>query len=1371
MKKKIWGLLIILSLVFILNGTVNFEAEETENSDIPLSIKNRANSGLQELPEKRDIKEKLRSAPDRRDVIKRPRSAPDRILVKYRKQADVSIQESIKVLIEATHGIQEIKNFSFIDVYLYKTYWDKEKTLAELNKNPNIEYAEPDYIRQLDSTVPNETSFSSLWGLHNEGQTGGTTDADIDAPEAWDLVTGSSDVIVAVVDSGVDYNHEDLNANMWINTGEIPGNGEDDDENGYVDDYYGINTVDDTGSPMDDYDHGTHCSGIIAAVGNNDIGVVGVSWAAKIMALKFLDDQGSGYISDEIKCIEYAIDKGANIINASFGGYDFSSAENNAIDASKDAGILFIAAAGNDGKNNDEDPHYPSSHDIDNIIAVAATDDNDDLASFSNYGPYSVDVAAPGVSIYSTVPNDSYEYKQGTSMATPYVAGLAALIKSYDSSLTWQQIRNRILSGADQKVSLEGKILTGARINAFNTVNSVGITSYSLDIQSSPSTGALIEVSPSDINSDGDGNTDFTRFYAPYSIVSLTAPSTHNDRNFGYWILEGTQYSEWPQITVKMDFNHTAVAVYPLWTLTVESTPDTGVYIGISPDDKNGLGDGNTSFTREYNHGTTVTLDAPEEYSGKKFVRWFKDGESFDDTSTTSIDMKGDYSLTAYYSDKLEWRYWVDTQLWPLSPAISSDGTVYFCGGAWGAGQLYALNPDGTLKWELNIVGSIDTSPAIGSNGTIYYCGWDELYAINPDKTLKWTYFGGSSTKSALAIGSDGTIYYTDQYKIEAVYPDGTYKWAWAYAAGLTRSPPVIGSDGTIYYGSDDTLFALNPDGTKKWEYTAFGTIKLSPAIGSDGAVYFTDWLSLFALNPDGTLKWESNVASEINSSPTIGTDGTIYTGGWNSLFALYPDGTLKWEFTLGDSVESSPALGSDGVIYFGSKDFKFYALYPDGTLKWEFITGDSIKTSPAISSDGTVYFVSEDGILYALGSDSLGLADSSWPKFRQNNGNTGRATSTVDNSPSVYITSPSDAEVVSGIVIVQASASDDNEVSKTEFYINDELKSTDTVSPYSYSWDTTSYFNGTYKIEAVAYDDINQTNSDEIFVDIYNYPAILGYVRTSGGSGIEDVVMGGLPGSPSTDSDGYYSGTVDFGWSGTVTPAKTGYSFSPSSRAYTNMNLIQKDQDYTGSIMLTITAGTGGTTDPTPGSYSYDYGTQVSVTALPSTGYQFSGWSGDASGTTNPVTITMDSGKSITASFSTTDDGGEGEVSSTTSSEKGGLCFIATASYGSPLHPHVKTLRDFRDRYLMSNRPGRIFVNLYYKYSPFIANIIEKHKVLKVVVRIHLVPLVAFSYSLVNFGPIITSSALFLLFFIPQFVLSLRGSKSRGNLAFHVEA
>jgi len=1146
MKKKILCLPIILSFVFVLNGTLNSQ--------------------------------------------EKPQSVPDRILVKYKKQADLWIQKSIKAAIESTYGIQEIREFSFIDVYLYKIRWGKEKTLKDLNKNPNIEYAEPDYIRYIDSVVPNDLHFSKLWGLHNDGQTGGTADADIDAPEAWDLTTGSSDVIVAVIDSGVDYNHEDLNANMWTNPGEIPDNGEDDDGNGYVDDYYGINALDDNGNPMDDKGHGTHCAGIIAAVGDNDIGVVGVCWTAKIMSLKFLDAEGEGSISDEIKCIEYAIDKGAHIINASLGGPDFSYFEKNAIDASKEAGILFVTAAGNDGSNNDEEPFYPASSDCDNIIAVAATNHNDNLASFSNYGAYSVDVAGPGVSIYSTLPNNFYDYKSGTSMAAPYVAGLAALIHSYYStpapelsisSINWQQVKNRILSWADQIDSLEGKILTGGRINAFNSINSGDVKSYSLDIQASPFTGVYVEVSPDDLDGEGDGYTNFSRLYDPYSTVTLIAPATYSERYFGYWTVEGSKYSEEREILIKMDFNHTVAAVYPLWTLTVESIPDTNVYIEISPDDANGQGSGYTNFTREYAYGTEVTLTAPAEYSGKKFIRWFTNGTTFDDNLTTSIDIDSDYSMTAYYSDKLKWKY-----------------------------------------------------------------------------------------------------------DVEEIY---------------THSSPAIGSDGTIYFGGWDKLYALNPNGTKKWEF-------------------ITD--------------------SDIESSPSIGLDGTIYFGCWDKLYALNPNGTKKWEFITGDDIESSPAIGSDGTIYFGSWDQNFYALNPDGTKKWEFITGSGIESSPAIGSDGTIYFASGDDYFYALKSDSQGLANSSWPKFHHDNKNTGRAASAPDNPPSVSIISPSDGDTVSGTVMVQASAYDEREISKVEFYIDDVLKSTETISPYSYSWDTKQYSNGSYKIKVIAFDNVSQSHYDEISVDVYNYPAISGYVRTSGGSGIGDVVMSGLPDNPETGDDGYYSGTVDFGWSGTVTPTKTGYFFSPSNKIYTNVNSDQLNQDYTASLIqctLTIAAGTGGTTDPVPGSSPYDYGTQVSVTALPNDGYEFSRWIDDVpSGheNDNPVTITMDTDKSITANFSSTQTqdtgGGDGGA-------KKSRCFIATAAYGSPLHPHLDILRDFRDKYLMPSKLGSKLVDLYYKYSPFVANFIADHKLLKVFVRINLLPLVVFSYSLLHLGPIIT--------------------------------
>jgi subtilisin family serine protease len=283
---------------------------------------------------------------------------------------------------------------------------DIEEALELYLEDPDVEHAEPNYFVHVDQTTPGDPGFDQLWGLHNTGQpvngTSGSIDADIDAPEAWDVTTGSSDVVVAVIDSGVDINHPDLQPNIWTNPGETPGNGIDDDGNGYVDDVNGWDFFLDENSPLDDHGHGTHVAGTVAAAGNNGIGVTGVSWTAKIMALRFIDPWGNGTTDDAISAIEYASVMGADIINNSWGGSGYNKALKEAIGAS---GALVVCAAGNYGTNNDKiNPHYPSSYESANIIAVAASDQNDNRASFSNYGPFSVDVAAPGTNIYSAAP-------------------------------------------------------------------------------------------------------------------------------------------------------------------------------------------------------------------------------------------------------------------------------------------------------------------------------------------------------------------------------------------------------------------------------------------------------------------------------------------------------------------------------------------------------------------------------------------------------------------------------------------------------------------------------------------------------------------------------------------------------------------------------------------------------------------------------------------------------------------------------------------------------------------------------------------------------------------------------------------------------
>ncbi len=349
-------------------------------------------------------------------------------------------------------------------------------------QNPNVIAASLNYRLYADAVIPNDPSFPDLWGLNNSGQTGGTAGADISAPEAWSTTTGSSGVVVADIDSGVAYDHVDLAANMWHNPGEIAGDGIDNDHNGYIDDVYGIDAVNGDSDPYDDNGHGTHTSGTAAAVGNNGIGISGVAWQAGIMALKFLGADGSGYESDAITCIDYVVNEklnhGVNVvaINASWGGGDYDGLMRDAINAAGASGIVFCAAAGNGGldeigDDNDATPFYPSSYDCANIIAVAATDDNDVLAGFSDYGATSVDLAAPGVDILSTLPGNAYDWWSGTSMATPHVTGAVALCAAQFPSETMAQRVQRILGHVDPLTSLSGMMTTGGRLDLAAAVN------------------------------------------------------------------------------------------------------------------------------------------------------------------------------------------------------------------------------------------------------------------------------------------------------------------------------------------------------------------------------------------------------------------------------------------------------------------------------------------------------------------------------------------------------------------------------------------------------------------------------------------------------------------------------------------------------------------------------------------------------------------------------------------------------------------------------------------------------------------------------------------------------------------------------------
>jgi len=372
-----------------------------------------------------------------------------------------------------------------------------EQAIEKMKQDPSVKYAEPNFIYQLEEPIrgksqqppaeqppaqqnppqndgpaqflPNDLD-TSLWGMNNTGQNGGKADADIDAPEAWAIHTGRNDApIIAVIDTGIDYNHPDLKANMWTNPGEIPGDGIDNDGNGVIDDVHGYNANADNGDPMDGHGHGTHCAGTIAAVGDNGEGVVGVNHHAQVMAVKIFSDEGSTDSAAILRAIEYATKMGAKVTSNSWGGGGASEAQREAFAASP---ALHVMAAGNNGWNNDWIPNYPSNYELTNNIAVAASDFQDKKAGFSQYGVKSVDIAAPGVDINSCAPGGGYQLMSGTSMATPHVSGVAGLVASMYPEATPEELKARILNGADKLDAWKTKVLDGNRLNAYGALTS-----------------------------------------------------------------------------------------------------------------------------------------------------------------------------------------------------------------------------------------------------------------------------------------------------------------------------------------------------------------------------------------------------------------------------------------------------------------------------------------------------------------------------------------------------------------------------------------------------------------------------------------------------------------------------------------------------------------------------------------------------------------------------------------------------------------------------------------------------------------------------------------------------------------------------------
>ena len=414
---------------------------------------------------------------------------PGELIIKWKSSALRSQKEGLK---DEIH-FKKASTFSQLDLEHIKIGVAETRSVETLietyKQHPAIEFIEPNYIYSIQNVIPNDPHFDNQWGLHNSGQNDGTPDADIDAPEAWEIATDCDAVVVAIIDSGIDWTHEDLAENIWQNLGEdadgdgsvlqfIDGiwqfdpddnNGIDDDNNGYADDFIGWDFYNNDNNPLDDNSHGTHVAGIIGAKGNNGRGIAGVCWNVQLAALKAFGPNGLTNAGNTLNALNYAIEMGIPISNNSWGGGPNSTALYQAIQNAENNDHLFIAAAGNLFLNlnpdNDIDPFYPASYNQNNIISVIATDRNDNLANTSNFGLTTTDIGAPGKDIYSCLPNNSYGNLSGTSMATPMVTGTAALLWALYPEMNYAEIKEAILTSGTAVSGLNGITATGKRLN------------------------------------------------------------------------------------------------------------------------------------------------------------------------------------------------------------------------------------------------------------------------------------------------------------------------------------------------------------------------------------------------------------------------------------------------------------------------------------------------------------------------------------------------------------------------------------------------------------------------------------------------------------------------------------------------------------------------------------------------------------------------------------------------------------------------------------------------------------------------------------------------------------------------------------------
>jgi len=862
---------------------------------------------------------------------------------------------------------------------------------AWLAADANIAYYEPNAILPL-AQVANDPSLGLTWGLHNTGQTiggqAGLADADIDAPEAWNLATGSSSIVVGIVDTGIDYTHPDLAANVWTNPGEIAGNGIDDDGNGFVDDVHGYNFVANTGNAMDDNGHGTHVAGTIAAVGNNGSGVAGVNWNSSVMALKFLDANGSGSVANAVRALNYATmmrnTYGVNIrvTNNSWGGGGYSQSLYDAIAANGQAGILFVAAAGNSAQNNDATPSYPSNYNLDNVIAVAATDNRDALASFSSYGATTVDLAAPGVNIYSTQAGGGYRYMSGTSMATPHVSGVAALAWSVASNASVAQIRSAILGGVDRIASLGGKVATGGRLNALGTLQLMGMNVAG----STPAAGSTATTRPTQFTVDFSQNYDAASVQAGDFTVNGVAANS-------YTLVDAN--------TVRFDFSTSPVTAGGAQTMRIAegAINQSGGGSGVRAWQGSFYYDAVPMTVVASSPAQGATLVNPPQYITLDFNEAVTAGSvGIDDlvlssgSVTAAALMDADTVRYTVNIPRIEGAVTYTLQAGALTDAFGNPVAAY-------SGS-FILDDPSVFRYQATDVprqiidgGLIYSYLTIGENRTIGDADvelsithtWDadlRVYLVAPDGTTVslFTHVGGSGHNftgtvlddaAGTAIGS-GAAPFTGRYRPESPLAALNGKstagtWKLAVADDAAQDTGVLTGWALQFRANNTPVLVPIADQTISHRQGSL-TVDLSASDADGDALTYS--ASVLAVDPlaqqayNWSQQYRARYISEIDNLHRAGEKWLLAANG--QLFALMANGDLRqWTGTIA----GSPVVARFSAAYYADPTLLTNAPSPQSMLGPSDVTltlqGSQLLIQPRAGATGTflVRATASDGL------------------------------------------------------------------------------------------------------------------------------------------------------------------------------------------------------------------------------------------------------------------------------------------------------------------------------------------------------------------------------------------------------------------------